>query len=156
MNCPNCNTIVDENDNICINCGSSLRPINNPGEINNQPTASAPSAPSIPKNNGMAIASMVLGIVAIPLICCRLVGIVPAILAIVFGFLSKKKIAESNGLEIGKGMSLAGIILGFVTVGICAIIIVISIIGMFGLTALSENPEFFEEFLRRFEEGMRQ
>ena len=159
MNCPNCNAIIDENDTICKSCGASLSSINNPSESmpsdNNPSKISSQSdtpAPSVPKNNGMAIASMVLGIVSIPLLCCYGVGIIPAILAVVLGFVSKKKIEESNGLEIGRGMSLAGIIIGFASFALG----LIGIILMFAGVAFLNSPEFMEEFENAFEEGMRQ
>ena len=159
MNCPNCNAIVDTNDTICISCGASLNYINNPNNnnyndnnlsgTNNESVASVPSARSIPKNNGMALASMVLGIVSVPLMpCC--VGAITGIIAIVLGFIAKKKIAESNGLETGYGMTLAGIIIGFAVIGITIIAVIIFIILMI------VSPEAFDESQRGFYEGVSQ
>ncbi len=56
----------------------------------------------IRRNNGMAIASMVLGIVWIYWI--------GSVLALVFGFIAKKQIRETG--EGGSGMATAGIVLG--------------------------------------------
>jgi hypothetical protein len=58
--------------------------------------------PPIRSNNGMAIASMVLGIVWIYWI--------GSVLALVFGFIAKKQIRETG--EGGSGMATAGIVLG--------------------------------------------
>ncbi len=58
--------------------------------------------PPIRPNNGMAIASMVLGIVWIYWI--------GSVLALVFGFIAKKQIRETG--EGGSGMATAGIVLG--------------------------------------------
>jgi Domain of unknown function (DUF4190)/Septum formation len=55
----------------------------------------------------MAIAALVLGIVSIPLF----VMFVPAILAVVFGAISRRSVA-SNGNKTGKGMATAGLVLG--------------------------------------------
>src|SRR5262245_7006396 len=55
--------------------------------------------------NGMAIASMVLGIV-------WLCG-VGSILAVIFGHLAWRQIARSQGWQQGRGMALAGLILGY-------------------------------------------
>ena len=62
--------------------------------------------------NGLAIASLILG----------LVGWAPcgigSVLAIVFGFVAREQIKRAQGREGGQGMATAGIILGFVVVGV--------------------------------------
>ncbi len=80
-----------------------------PGAPYPPPAYYAPSRPM----NGMAIASMVLGIVWIYWI--------GSILALVFGYIAKRQIAERN--ETGAGMATAGIVLGWVGVGILAVIL---------------------------------
>jgi hypothetical protein len=81
------------------------------------PQPAAPSyssgAPSTPKTNGLAIASLVLGIIP----CTG----ITSILAIVFGFIARNQIQQSGGTQQGSAMALAGIILGFVWVGISVI-----------------------------------
>jgi hypothetical protein len=63
--------------------------------------------PGVPqKTNGMAVASLILGIVWIA-------GI-GSVLAVIFGFMSRKRIEQSQGRESGGGLSVAGIVLGFV------------------------------------------
>jgi Domain of unknown function (DUF4190) len=71
--------------------------------------------------NGLAIASMVLGIVWIYWI--------GSILALVFGYIAKKQISQSNGREGGAGMATAGIVLGWIGVGVVALIIVVAILS---------------------------
>ncbi len=66
-----------------------------------------------PKTNGMAIGSLICGIVGL-LLCGILLGPV----AIGLGFAARKRIAESGGYEQGQGMATAGIIMGFVGVAI--------------------------------------
>jgi hypothetical protein len=68
-----------------------------------------------PENNGMAIASMVLGIVWV-------YGI-GSILALVFGYQAKREIARSG--QRGSGVATAGIVLGWV--GIAGLILAISL-----------------------------
>jgi hypothetical protein len=63
------------------------------------------------QQNGMAVASLVLGILALPLMCARGFGLVCSILAIVFGFIARARARREN--VGGEGMALAGIILGF-------------------------------------------
>jgi hypothetical protein len=67
-----------------------------------QPTA------SVQKTNGLAIASMVLGIVWI--------GGLGSLLAVILGLGSKRQIRRSNGSETGGGFATAGITLGIVGV----------------------------------------
>ena len=77
-----------------------------------QPATPAYSAgtQSTPRTNGLAIASLVLGIIP----CTG----ITSILAIVFGFMARNQIEQSGGTQQGSGMALAGIILGFVWIGI--------------------------------------
>jgi hypothetical protein len=56
--------------------------------------------------NGLAIASLVLGI----LWFCG----VGAILALVFGYIAKGQIDRSEGRQSGRGMAIAGIVLGWI------------------------------------------
>ncbi len=56
--------------------------------------------------NGMAIASLVLGIV-------WLAGL-GSVLALIFGLKSRKQIDWSGGTQSGRGMATAGIVLGIV------------------------------------------
>ncbi len=61
------------------------------------------------KTNGFAIASLVLGILWIYWI--------GSILALVFGMVAKSQIDRSGGFEQGRGMAIAGIVLGWVGIG---------------------------------------
>jgi Domain of unknown function (DUF4190) len=74
------------------------------------PSYSAGGTSGTPKTNGLAIASLVCGIVG----CFW----ITAIVAIVLGFIARNQIRESSGTQQGDGMALAGIILGFVWVGL--------------------------------------
>jgi hypothetical protein len=73
------------------------------------------------KTNGLAIASMVLGIV-------WLYG-VGSILALVFGYIAKGQIDRSGGQETGRGMAIAGIVLGWIGVGFLILVIVLVAVG---------------------------
>lgn len=63
------------------------------------------------RNNGLAVASLVLGVVGF-------LYLVPAILALIFGYVSKQQIDASRGTQTGRGMAIAGIALGWVWIGI--------------------------------------
>jgi hypothetical protein len=105
------------------------------------------SAPYQPKTNGFALASLILGIVSIPLLCCC-VGVITAILAIIFGFIARNKIMASNGYETGSGMATAGIIIGFAAIGLAIILLVVSL-------ANGNSVDFWNQFNQNFEEQFR-
>ncbi len=76
-----------------------------------------PYAPPQP-TNGMAIAAMVLGILWIYWI--------GSILALIFGYLARAEIKRSN--QGGDGMAIAGIVLGWVGVGVlCFVLIAVGV-----------------------------
>ena len=52
-----------------------------------------------------------------------------SILAIIFGHVALNQIKASNGTQGGGGMAIAGLVLGYIGVGIVALIIVIVIVG---------------------------
>ena len=57
------------------------------------------------RTNGLAIASLICS--------CAGVFFLPAILGVVFGFVARRQITRSAGLQRGDGLALAGIIVGF-------------------------------------------
>jgi hypothetical protein len=65
--------------------------------------------------NGYAIASLVLGILW--------VWGIGSILALVFGYVAKRQIYETAGLQGGRGMAIAGIVLGWI--GVAGLILII-------------------------------
>ena len=73
------------------------------------------------KTNGFAIASLVLGIIWIYWI--------GSVLALIFGYVAKGQIDRSQGTQGGRGMAIAGLVLGWVGVGILIVVIVVVAIG---------------------------
>ncbi len=85
----------------------------------NAPYGYSPYAPP-QGTNGMAIASLVLGLVWVYWI--------GSILAIIFGFVALAQIRDRN--QSGKGMAVAGLILGFIGVGIFVLaVLVVALAG---------------------------
>jgi hypothetical protein len=68
------------------------------------------------KTNGLAIAALVLGIMWF-----YWVG---SVLAVIFGHVALSQINKSNGTQQGRGMAIAGLVLGWVGVAILAIILI--------------------------------
>ena len=69
--------------------------------------------------NGFAIASMVLGILWLYWI--------GSILALIFGYVAKGQIDKSQGAQGGRGMAIAGIVLGWVGVGVLVIVLIAAV-----------------------------
>ena len=88
-------------------------------------------APAGPKNDGMSIAALVCGISGLATLVLCGIGIVPAILGVIFGIIGKKKVEESGGALQGRGMALAGAICGAVAIGLFLIWLLLLVIGAF-------------------------
>ena len=82
-----------------------------------------------------AVASLTLGIVSF----IQLAGLEKAILAVVFGILSLKRISAAQSNARGEGLAAAGIVLG----------VIYFIIGSIALFTLIKNPELFQQILKR-------
>ena len=103
----------NENDaKFCVVCGANTFQSGPQGPmyVSHTPIATATT-------NGLAIASMVLGIVW--------VYWVGSILALVFGYVARKKIKETG--QRGVGMAIAGIVLGWVGVASLIVVIIVAI-----------------------------
>jgi hypothetical protein len=81
----------------------------------NAPYGYSPYAPP-QTTNGLAIASLVLGIIWVYWIA--------SVLAIIFGFIAIGQINQSGGRQGGKGLATAGIICAFAWIAILVIAII--------------------------------
>jgi hypothetical protein len=131
MTCGRCGATNSPGAKFCPACGNSLPPEPVAGLPANRQSdaaeagmpgynvvsdhlsgagAGAPAPATTPRTtNGLAIASMVLGIVWVYWI--------GSILALIFGYIAKGQINQSAGRQGGKGMAIAGIVLGWVGIG---------------------------------------
>lgn len=146
--CRKCNSSNQDFDTFCCNCGSHLDSLNESSTYDidtgmdfSSPNLNGTNQLMTVKTNGMAIASMVLGIVSIPLSCCCYTGVIPGILAIIFGIISTKDIKKSLGNQKGEGMALAGLILG--AVGL--LLVIASVIYAITIGGVTSN-QFWKEF----------
>lgn len=115
--CSNCGTEMSDAAPACPKCG--------------HPRAGA-AAPGR-RTEGSAVAALILGILGV--ISCPLILSIPAIIV---GNQAQQKIRQDPSLD-GEGMARAGVILGWVGVGIAAIAI---LAGIFLVAAGSRNVTF--------------
>jgi len=89
-----------------------------------EPAASpldAAVSPAVPQQtNGLAVVSLVMGIIWY--------GWIGSILALIFGYIAKSQIDALQGRQKGRGFAIAGIVLGWVGVGILALVIIAAIV----------------------------
>ena len=103
-----------------------------------------------PKTNGLAITSLIFGI--IQFVLCPIIG---GIVAIVTGHMARAAIRRSQGAEGGSGMATAGLILGYVGIALTVLggIAAILIFGVWGddiaRAALEDNAEEFIDEAQR-------
>jgi hypothetical protein len=92
--------------------------------------------PVVPKRSGMALASLVLGIIGLSALLIgaaassgglTLLSLIAGILALVFGAVAKGQIRNGQGNKADRGRATAGFILGLVNVGIFALIFLLAI-----------------------------
>jgi hypothetical protein len=99
-----------------------------------------------PPNEGLAVASMVIGIVSLVLTCGYGIGLLGSPVAMVMGRISMKRIDRSEGQLGGRGMAQAGFVLGIVgtvllllAIVAAVIIIVVAVNGGFDDSSTYDN-----------------
>jgi hypothetical protein len=129
MPCARCGATITPGAKFCPACGSpalQTSPAALPGyEPPNAALSSSsplPHAGTLPKvTNGLAVASLVLGIVWVMWIT--------SVLALIFGYVALGQIRDSGGTQGGRGLAIAGIVLGWVGVGFLLLFIVAAVLG---------------------------
>ena len=112
--CADCATIVG-GKTYCRDCAASGAPL------------------QAGRTNSLAIVSLILGVVSIPMLFCYGGGIPFGIAALITGLIARRQIKESGGAQNGEGMALAGTILGgIVGVFFGLVVCVISILLLLG------------------------
>lgn len=96
MKCPNCQNEIQEGSKFCPQCGRAVISIE---QVKRR------------KESGLAVASMILGIVGI-LTFCMLIGMVFGVIALILGIISLIKINKQKEELSGKGFAITGIITG--------------------------------------------
>jgi uncharacterized Zn finger protein (UPF0148 family) len=91
------------------------------------PPPPAPPPPRAPatQTSGIAIASLVMGIAG-----WTIIPVIGSILAIVFGYAARKEIRQRPDELSGEGMAVAGLVLGWIMVGISVLALCLGSIGL--------------------------
>jgi hypothetical protein len=93
-----------------------------------------PTLATTPRRNVKAVWSLTLGIIGIwPLF---LVASVPAL---VLGYSGKREIDRSGGMEGGRGLAIAGIVLGWIAVGMLLVFILLMVAYVQSCSSSSTN-----------------
>jgi len=150
MICPNCGTDNRPGARFCAKCGASLisetvawSPPTPAPDFSAAPSAPPPGGaatygplyepPAAPKTSGLAIASLILGIVGLLGLACYGVGIIPSAAALITGLIARRRIRENPTAYQGAGLALAGTILGGIPVALfalaCVIIFMLTLLG---------------------------
>jgi len=155
MFCPQCGAPNEDDAIFCGNCGAVLNadeiaeapddltlltdepepteeaamPPQPPPPLPPPPRPAAP--PASPPTSGMAIASLVLGVSGL-----TVVPLIGSILALILGYMARNDIRQRPGEVSGEGLATAGIIMGWIAVGLTILAILAGvgfmICGIFG------------------------
>lgn len=108
-----------------------------------EPQSPPPSPGPVGRSNGHAIASMVLGIVSLAIVFFAFfVSWIGSILALIFGYAANRRIARSEGTQGGRGMAIAGIVLGWIgsAIAIALVVLVVLAAMLGGSSHASRSP----------------
>jgi hypothetical protein len=94
------------------------------------PYQAQPQFPGYARTSGLAVASLVLGIVWILWI--------GSVLAVIFGHVALSQIKRSYGALTGRGMAIAGLVLGYLGIATLALVIALSASGVIDTATASE------------------
>lgn len=88
------------------------------------------------KTVGQATASMVLGILSLVML-----GLLTAIPAVICGHMAKKKIKQDPDQFTGEGSALAGLIMGYISIGLNVLVIGFAILAAIAIPLMSGNTD---------------
>jgi len=124
MFCPNCGTENAEGNTICQSCGASLT------SPTLQPPAQATVRPA--PTSGLAIASLIFGILGLTLL-----PTLGSIVALILGYMAKNEINSSAGRLEGSGLAIAGLVLGYIGLGLTLLGLVVGALWGLGICGCS-------------------
>ena len=138
MFCTTCGAQIPQGSAYCHNCGrpaaaAASVPASSPTTATGAPPAAVSGAP---QTEPKAILSLVLGLAGL-----FLFSIFAGIPAIVLGHMARARIRQSMGQLQGAGMALAGLILGYISVAIVPVMILMLFFGVHSWSPLGRSAE---------------
>ncbi len=98
------------------------------------------------KKNGMATASLVLGIISIPTAFMGWIGIICGILAIIFAIVAKNKIKANSDLAHTNGAATGGLITGIIGMAIAIVWTIMIIMAAAAFVETMTDPDLIQDF----------
>jgi hypothetical protein len=90
-----------------------------------------------PQLSGWALTSMICGIISMVIL-----QPITAILAIIFGYMALREVKRSGGQVDGHGMAVAGIVMGYIGIGLTVLVIALYIVYfVFIISTLGPYPD---------------
>ncbi len=134
MFCHNCGTQINENQSNCTNCGALLNPQNaslQPQHELSYATEKTQEKEKIQGITGLAVTSMVLGIVSLVLFCVAWLAIICAIIGACLGGVALSK-AKRAGIK--SGMAVAGIVCSVIALGLLIVYVILAATILIGVS----------------------
>jgi len=134
FNCPNCTRSFQVEDAMAgrtLSCPDCRSQVTVPGTA-----APAGGGPAKKSATGLAVTSLVLGIIGLLTFCACGAGAVPALIAVILGFMAMSKTKNPEYSPDGRGLAIGGLITGMISVGLA-----IAFIAMFGFSAIWAKKE---------------
>jgi hypothetical protein len=100
------------------------------------PAGYGPPQPQ-PPNNGYAVASLICSIVGVLFI----LPVIGPILGIVFGNTAKKQIGQSQGREGGENLAQAGVIVGWIGIGLNVLVFLFFLVLFVGVFSFLDSAD---------------
>jgi type II secretory pathway pseudopilin PulG len=132
MFCSKCGEHIDDETAVCPLCGSTSPVL---AQSMPPPAAASPAPPLAPgfgptsmavkpQTDGKAVWSLVLGIIS--LLC----GILPGIVAIILGHMSRSSIRQGMGRLKGDGMATAGLVMGYISIAAIPLVLIVASVAI--------------------------
>ena len=85
--------------------------------------AGYPPPPFVPRQNGLAVASLVLGILSLTAMPC-----ITAIPGVILGHVALRQIRASRGTEMGETLAIGGLVCGYISIGMAVLALLIWVV----------------------------
>ena len=117
--CPKCGLSMSDESRFCSACGADT--VSGATAVTQTVTSPAPTIATDVPTSDKALASMILGL------CVFVAGFLAGLPAVILGHMAKTEIRKSNGRLRGDGMALTGLILGYLSLALLPIMIILII-----------------------------